>query len=791
MRNQASVSVCLILSGVTITLDDEKMEYALAVASILHDIGKVAQRFTPGKTHAYLGQMFVNDLPNLNGDFKSLILKLVGDHHVHNLEESTLEPQYRELLQILQYADRKSASHDREDLDPKEFREDPKMHNIYEYVTFSNDPPKKYGKSFDLIKLESSVEIRENEDPLVFNDITYNEIHKNLKDEISKISTRDPKQFFDALDSVLKNYLTFVPSAFYYSEPNITLYDHLRLTAALATSEYRARKAGGDKNLLFIMGDASGIQKYIFNYMVSESADDKATKRLRGRSFVVRLVTDSIVSLIMQRLSLYRYNVIWEKSDGFLIVTNASPENKEKLSHIREEVEEGLIEFNRGLSFALAWTDMPIDSIDDMTKDSFRGVLNSLAAEISTRKKKILDNLMKSKWQSIGVVDNGPGKICRFCGLFHVEEDNRCRACKVEEDIGEALVKTGKVYKRYDSKGILKFRYGTFNISYDFSDVYEDGSCETLLVNNFDLAQQKGVIRQENGATRTILQGNYSPAENNRIITLNKMLCKEDRSVGRCLYLGLAKIDVDNMGLMVTEGIDRLTLSKYASLSGLTSIFFSTIVNSIAKKYNVYIIYAGGDDLTAMGEATSMMKFSMAVRNAFSQWVRNKEITLSTGMALTDHSFPVRRGMEIASENLERVKKTDRKNGLGIFDLVIPWERVKDLNDLSDEIVKLVSNDSGRDSMLGREFPMILISLDKENPYREGIFDKTGKGDRKVKVRIPDSYIFYYLKRNLAIKDENKVRDLTNRISRKEVFSYIRFVAYNAIVNLRRNENGK
>lgn len=769
-------------------LSNEKREYALTLAAILHDIGKVAQRYTPGKNHASLGQMFVNNLPNLDldRDIKDLVSTLVGEHHLKDLNRSTLVVEDRELLAILQDADRKSASHDREDRDPEEFKDDPKMHNIYEYVSLSGDSTRRSSRSFNIVSVEKIADVKEGDDPLSFKDITYEKIWNDLTKEVSKISSRNHKEFFDSLDSILMNYLSFVPSAFYYSEPNITLYDHLRLTAAIALSEFRNRESGNNENLLLVMGEVSGIQRYIFNYVVSEAADDKATKRLRGRSFVIRLITDSVVSLLLDRLNLFRFNVMWEKSDGFFIVMNSSPENIEKLLRIREEVEAGLIEFNRGPSLAVSWSEMPLASLENLENESFRKALDLLVGKVSARKRRMLDSQLGSKWEDISDVAKPSGRVCRFCGHSQVTKNDRCELCQVEEVIGEVLVRDGKILMRNDDGGRLKLRYGSTVYSYDLTKETADGSSEVILVNSFDHSDFR------HGA-RTILQGNFSPSADNgnSVKPLNELLCNSRVSGERCLYLGLAKTDVDNMGLIVTEGIDRLTLSRYASLSGLTSIFFSAIVNLIARKYNVYIIYSGGDDVTAIGEATSVLDFSVAVRHAFSQWVHNDEITLSTGIALTSHSFPVRRGMEIASDNLDAAKK-GKKDALGMFDLVIPWKDIGKLTNVSTQIVKLVSDKENNGSRLGRRFPMILLDLDRENPYSGNTFGMPGKTARRnVKIRIPDSYIFYYLKRNLDRSDEKEVKRLTSLIADKDVFSRIRFVANNAIVNMRREEYGK
>ncbi|MEM0135191.1 MAG: type III-A CRISPR-associated protein Cas10/Csm1 [Thermoplasmatales archaeon] len=763
-------------------LSREKREFALALAAILHDIGKVAQRFTPKETHASLGQAFVKNLPNLDTDIRDLVSKLVGEHHLDDIGKSSIEPENRDLLVILQDADRKTASHDRSDRDRDEYREDPKMYNIFEYVSIEGGPPKPSKSKFSLITMETPVTVRSNsKEPLGFNDLSYQKIWSDLKKEISEISQRDYRKFFDALDSILMNYLTFVPSAYFYSEPNITLYDHLRLTAALAVSEFRNKEDGSDETLLFIMGEASGIQNYIFRYVVSESADDKATKRLRGRSFVVRLVTDSVVSFIIDRFNLYRFNVVLEKADGFLVVLNSSKVNIEKLEGIRRDVENGILEFGRGLTIAMSWKQMPLENMESEKNQEFRKVLDTLSQEISTRKRKLLDSSIQSIWDNIFEIEPSRDKrICHFCGYAHAEVDNRCKQCKNEELIGEKLVKKGKLLLRRSEGGFLTLRYGEMVYSYLFVDDGVDEPGDIIYINEFDHSRNRS-------GGRTILQGNYSPSKDNEVVSLNDVLCPKKESMKRCFYLGVAKTDVDNMGIIVTEGLDPLTLSRYASLSFLMSAFFSVIANQIAEHYDVYIIYSGGDDLSVMGEATAMVDFSMTLRNAFSQWVRNEQITLSSGVSIIDHLFPVRKGIEMAEDNLKNVKATKSKNALGIFDQTIPWNKLADLMNAVDKITGLLSKKNNENSRIGRSFPYVLLELDKENPYNSR-FSSEPSPERGKRIRVPDSYLFYYLRRNLSKQYEGQAMQLTRDIAKEEIFANIKFVAYNVIIRLRRGE---
>lgn len=761
-------------------LREDKEEVSLVLAAILHDVGKIKQRDVISENHASLGHKFLMELYNVDEDVRRLASDLVRFHHTDVQKVSSLNDREKDLLRILQLSDWNSAAHDREDHDPSEYREDPRMHNIFQYVNLTPDDHgsgKPVGHSmFPLITMESlitsafSTESRR----ISPKDMSYGKLYSDLLREVSAVKFSDPFSFISTLDSILLNYASFVPSAFYYSKPNITLYDHLRLTASMSMVRYRGERHEKDDNqAILVMGDISGIQDYIFGHMISEGVDDKATKRLRGRSFMVRLMTDSVVSYIMHTFSLYRFNIIWEKSDGFLIMMEYSKDNLKKLESIRTEIELGLEKLGRGPRLFLAWDTISLDDLGDRQANPFSDMITKLASSLNARKRRLLGGSIKDHWQEISGNGEMAGKLCMFCGRDEVLQNDRCRGCLSEESLGEQLVKRGSL-SRYDGdQGQIVFRYGGYSVSYSLLE--DSNASEIISINSFD---HKHSGRSE----RTILQGNYSPrAADGSVESINDILCGNREKIKRCLYLGIAKIDVDNMGLLMTQGIRPLTMSRYASISGLMSAFFSVVANAIAEKYGIYLIYAGGDDVSAMGPATEMMRFVYSLRAAFGDWVKNDQITLSTGLEVVDAHYPVRKGIDLASEAMEQAKSIPEKNSLRVFGLTIPWGMMEDLENISNRVGDLLVSDSRSGSVLGKSFSRVLLDLDSENPY----IDPDVRGKR---VRIPDSYLSYYLTRNARGIIKPETDRLVSQLSDSRVFRYIRFVAYSLIIELRRRE---
>ncbi|HLH85456.1 MAG TPA: type III-A CRISPR-associated protein Cas10/Csm1, partial [Thermoplasmataceae archaeon] len=369
--------------------ENDSDEFALALAALLHDVGKVAQRYTPGETHQSLGSRFVLNLGTIPERVRKDVSTLVKLHHEKEVGKLGLPHQMENLLAILKKADHASASHDREDRDPDAFKSEPRMEKIYRYVNI-NSADKRDARYFPLVTVSSLRSSVSEDGRFQFKDITYEKIYKDLLRIVEKIPYREPRSYFNTLDSVLMEYLTFVPSAFYYSKPNITLYDHLRLTAALAVSLHRTKKSSSAGKLVLIMGEASGIQQYIFNSMVSEGVDDKATKRMRGRSFMVRLATDAVVSYLLSQLDLFRFNVVWQKADGFLIIAPFSDDIVGKLELIRDAVDRSFLNLNRGIKVSLGFQTVGIEDLGENENEEFRLVLAKLSMEISKSKVKPL-----------------------------------------------------------------------------------------------------------------------------------------------------------------------------------------------------------------------------------------------------------------------------------------------------------------------------------------------------------------------------------------------------------------
>lgn len=101
--------------------------------------------------------------------------------------------------------------------------------------------------------------------------------------------------------------------------PEVSFYDYAKIKAGLAVCLYDIKKAPDKRNakapLLIIRADISGIQDFI-----GSIASKNASKNLKGRSFYVQLLVDTILKLLLKKLNLYEGNVMYASGGNFFVI---------------------------------------------------------------------------------------------------------------------------------------------------------------------------------------------------------------------------------------------------------------------------------------------------------------------------------------------------------------------------------------------------------------------------------------------------------------------------------------
>lgn len=429
---------------------EEKVLMA-ALAGLMHDVGKIQQRAltvprasAPGfegegqPAHATYSAYFVqNYVPQVYRR-----AALAGAYH-HVPERSPAQD--NQLSKLIALADKFSAGE-----------------RVDEGFTKKNALPRQMMTIFDRISLDKVHRDKEAKDrrylplrPLSLTEKTLFPIDKQDKDgegdgyqtlleTLSSAARHDPGDMQSYIENMLGAMQTAawcVPSAYYYSAPDVSLYDHSRMTAALAAcmaerpeSEIdallkAARNAFKEKEkktmpdtpvALLIGGDISGIQNFIYTITSKEAA-----KTLRGRSFYLQLLTEAVLRFVLNDIGIPYTNVIYSGGGHFFLLAPISAQ--EKLPALRSQITKKILAHHAtSLYFALGFTRVPACEFE---AGQFPRAWDRMHADLAQAKAQRYTELGDEMFEKVfAIPESGgnPDQTCSVCGgdaLDIVEKD--------------------------------------------------------------------------------------------------------------------------------------------------------------------------------------------------------------------------------------------------------------------------------------------------------------------------------------------------------------------------------
>lgn len=669
----------------------------IALAALLHDIGKFSQRAFPSgeglspqseamKTlicpvakaghHTHLHVLYTNEfietLPYLPPEFdKSFIANLATFHHRPETPEQ----------ELIARADRLSSGMER--LDDAEggargaFRR-VRMHSVATTISLAGT-----GESrpafLPLAKLapEEAYPMEGESEELLTPE--YFALWTQFWKEWKENRCSKPLGFINRALSVIERYTWCIPSAANVV-PDISLFDHSKTTAAIASCLFWP-ETENDKPFLLVAGDLTGIQKYI--YGIRQGAGGLA-RRLRARSFKVDVYLVLVSLAILERLGLpLTQRLICAGGKFHLLLPNAA-ETRSTLNDVRKEVAQWLFSESSGeVGFALGEVACGEDDLRHFS-DTVTEVNQRLRDARSRSAEMIL--IEGGEWQESRFVlppldvSERVG-ICDCCGKRagpEKEVKNRvvflCESCEGDERLGRELPRSQFLHIDFSGSAPFKGPIGGFNISRTSGSLGRD----SILVVDLDGSGQGN----EEEPLFGVFQARHIPRDPEE----GEALSFEDiakASQGRAA-LGVLKMDVDNLGYIFSRGfrgneegmqpgmdhelgaVDRTSISRVNALSRTLETFFSGYVGSLLVKEfrSVYLIYSGGDDLAAVGPWDLMFDFAQRIREEFRRFTGcNPNWSLSGGLAVVQSHLPILSAIE-ECEILLEVSKTARGEGI-------------------------------------------------------------------------------------------------------------------------------
>jgi len=729
-------------------MTDERFE--VVMGALLHDIGKFIQRGEGmyEKKHEDYGREFVlNNLPTLTEEQREVISALVGEHH-QNLSKN---PDIASLLAVVRKADRLSAEHDRkEEIEEKNVYKTP-LRSIFSElfrdqfkegeIPIQNLPPVAVSdKIWDTREFTITAQ-------------DYRRLYDGFKEDLKKIqNTKSEDALLNSLNYLLMKWTRYVPSAVYLSVPDIPLYDHLKTTAAMALSILEGDK---DKPFLLIGGDVSGIQDFIFYNRSSENVDDKATKRMRGRSFLINLIVDATTKYIVEEMNLYEPNVLWATGGVFLILAPNNEENRKRLQAIRRDVNLYLHRTFKRLTLVITGMEVGEDGMKQ-----FHRTLDELFTRLDEEK----DRKYTPIWEDLEFVGDRKGinEICPSCGMpLKKKEKERCETCLNEEKLG------GKVAAMSSGSRLVRicctsqtdadwvFDFDQLKVAYT---LYKSGDVPPNVQGDIFTLNDTRFLTSDTNMNGFKFFGTHLPRRENKILSINEMLMMSDAPSDRDFApLALFKADVDNLGILFSEGFKNKdkSISRLTFLSFLLDLYFSLRIKQIAKEKEVYVIFSGGDDLVVAGRYDNIFEFAEEVNRSFKSWTSHPYIHLSGGIVLAHQKFPLRKLVEYGEEALERSKEYSpegkhflaRKNAITAFGTTVTWPVFERQMEFTEKLSRRYLEKS-----ISAGFGHFLLFL-KKNAWEEGKSMERGE-----KILLRDPHLKYYLARNWKGDKEERER---------------------------------
>jgi CRISPR-associated protein Csm1 len=236
----------------------------------------------------------------------------------------------------------------------------------------------------------------------------YNQLWQDFTQALGKLPKSHRNNWslwLDHFETVWGVYTQAIPSATAFNvRPDVSLYDHSRVAAALATALWRyhhennqtddiaaqalkdQKSSWTEPKFLLIQGDFFGIQNFIF--ASGGDTNKRAAKLLRGRSFYVSLLSECAALKILDVLNLPATSQVINAAGKFMIVAPNTDDTKVALKQVRAELDQWFLEHSFGQAgVGIAWTEASCNDFrrgkaEDKTPSPYKKLIEKLFKQL-------------------------------------------------------------------------------------------------------------------------------------------------------------------------------------------------------------------------------------------------------------------------------------------------------------------------------------------------------------------------------------------------------------------------
>ncbi len=411
---------------------------------------------------------------------------------------------------------------------------------------------------------------------------------------------------------------------------------------------------------LFVGGDLSGIQKFLYNI-----SSKRAAVSLKGRSAYLREYTEDVckkLTDVVKQAGATSVDVIYCSGGKFYFITDNDNQIITAIDHCASIIKEDLWKEHLGqlginISY-VAFTENQDgtvntnDKVNQKPGELWRYVNADFARQKNQKFKDVIKNQYLQFFQPIPV--GGKVKVCAITGI----ESPDCV----------------KLDKEFDQE----------------EELYVLPSVKSQVIKGLKLRKIQGFKTFEEYADNS--------------------------------FLGVLRMDVDGLGKRFIEGFN--SIAQYRAFSNRLVEFFEKGVEKIQQEEEflpyLNIIYAGGDDLFIVGRWDKVVDFAERIHKETVKRFESDGISISGGIAVVKPKFPIAKAAELAGEAEEASKhfRDGEKNAFHLLGKTVSWDKEFEyVKSIKNEFVDLITKYSLSKSILHKI--MLYASIADLNKVRK------------------------------------------------------------------------
>ncbi|MHB8338427.1 MAG: type III-A CRISPR-associated protein Cas10/Csm1 [Ignavibacteriaceae bacterium] len=494
-------------------------------------------------------------------------------------------------------------------------------------------------------------------------------------------------------------------------------------------------KENSENPFLLVSGDLSGIQDTV--YTISSKG---ALKSLRARSFMLEFLCEhvcyEIITNCLGDYNVYRNHVIFSGGGSFCIILPNISLAIDNIKIIKEVVNEWAFEeFSAKLFVAISYVELNSEDVSIKDDNSLRNKWNVLSDKLEIEKKRKFNWKLNNLFDENTLEEPQQKSNKEECQICHRDDiiisknnpfydlhdfksspifsyteirskadetdwihDQCYQLLKIGDDLIDARfiirLKDEPQLENYYKGGYLKLPSINSYVFYVVKKEKAGINCQSIweingngikvpafyysnyVTSNIDLREDvksKAFTKYKNGIK------NIDQTEAEILNKFNSYTADfeslADSSCGAGL-ISCLRMDVDNMGKILTQDLEVFNLVTLANFSKMLNLFFKVYLknicagnlglingrfipptNIISKDYSqgrkISIIYSGGDDLFIVGAWDEVAELGYDIQKCFKEY---SGLGISAGLTLHKPGFPLYQMAKQSAEALNESK---------------------------------------------------------------------------------------------------------------------------------------